>query len=51
MKRIYSLLPKDVARKLRNILEFDGGVADTHVLRAGADAEGGYGPIYRPQPA
>lgn len=35
------------------MLEFDGGVSDTHVLRGGTDhdAWSGYGPQYRPPPA
>lgn len=32
MKRIYSLLPKQVAHRLRGIIEFDGGVTDTYLL-------------------
>ena len=35
MKRIYSLLPANVVKRVRAVLEFDGGVADTHVSRAG----------------
>jgi hypothetical protein len=34
MKRIYSLLPASVVKRVRAVLEFDGGVADTHVSRA-----------------
>jgi hypothetical protein len=32
MKRIYSLLPTSIARRIRNIIEFDGGVTDTYLM-------------------
>ena len=89
MKRVYSLLPRNVAEKVRglalsarrngrrlcplasstaahrlsrpalahachpqvrNFLEFDGGITDTHVLRASEGAHPRYGPVYRPAP-
>jgi len=39
--------------QLRNVLEFDGGIADTAVLRAGPDADTSNGTdfVYRPPPA
>lgn len=39
--------------QLRNFLEFDGGVTDTHVFRASdaPDKWSGFGTVYRPAPA
>jgi hypothetical protein len=40
------------AVQVRNVLEFDGGVTDTHVYRAGTDADlsSGLDYVYRPHP-
>ncbi len=34
MKRIYSLLPASLVKRIRGVIEFDGGVTDTYLLSA-----------------
>ena len=56
MKRIYSLLPPAVAKRVRGVLEFDGGVTDTYLLAAQANIgrfdviTQGTAKAYRPAP-
>ena len=44
---------KSAHPQIRRVIEFDSGVADTHVFRAGPEADRwSHGPVYRtPQPA
>lgn len=39
MKRVYALLPGNLGARLRNVLEFDGGITDTYLStsKAGHD--------------
>ena len=57
IRALYNALPKSIAKRLRGVLEFDGGATDTYIHAAapGVDSwniihEGKNTPRYRPQP-